>query len=55
MPIMNLAEEVGRYLPGYGSHDGSGSVLGNTLTGAAAVATVGSLLGGLLGKNDEDR
>jgi uncharacterized protein (TIGR00266 family) len=55
MPIMNLAEEIGRYLPGYGHHDGSGSVLGNTLTGAAAAATVGSLLGGLFGKDDENR
>jgi len=55
MPIMNLAEEVGRYLPGYGNHDGSGSALGNTLTGAAAVGAVGSLLGGLFGGNDENR
>ncbi|MDB6086334.1 MAG: hypothetical protein JWN43_4215 [Gammaproteobacteria bacterium] len=53
MPIMNLAEEIGRYLPGSGSRDGSGTPLGHALTGAATVATVGGLLGGIFG-NDND-
>lgn len=46
MPIMNLAEEIGRYLPmGQGERASTGSVLG---TGAAAVA-VGGILGSILG------
>ena len=53
MPIMNLAEEIGRYLPGSGSHDGSGTALGHALTGAATVATVGGLLGGLFGGDND--
>jgi uncharacterized protein (TIGR00266 family) len=52
MPIMNLAEEIGRYLPGSGNHDGSGSPLGSTLAGVATAATVGGLLGGLFGGDD---
>ncbi|HUX72412.1 MAG TPA: TIGR00266 family protein [Steroidobacteraceae bacterium] len=52
MPIMNLAEEIGRYLPGLGNRDGSGTPLGHALTGAATVATVGGILGGLFGNNE---
>ncbi len=52
MPIMNLAEEISRYLPGSG-HDGSNSGIGSALTGAATAATVGGLLGGLLGGNSD--
>jgi uncharacterized protein (TIGR00266 family) len=52
MPIMNLAEEISRYLPGSG-HDGSNSGVGSALTGAAAAATVGGLLGGLFGGNQD--
>ena len=45
MPIMNLAEEVGRYLPG-GPHDsGTASAVG----GVAAATAVGGILGGLFG------
>jgi len=43
MPIMNLAEEIGRYLPGVGS-DGGGTI--GKVAGAAAV---GGILGSLLG------
>jgi hypothetical protein len=50
MPIMNLAEEIGRYLPGAGAHGGSSSPLGNVV-GAAAV---GGLLGELFGGNNRD-
>lgn len=50
MPIMNLAEEIGRYLPGTGAHSGAGSPLGNVV-GAAAV---GGLLGELFGGNNRD-
>jgi uncharacterized protein (TIGR00266 family) len=47
MPIMNLAEEVGRYLPGH--TDGSNA--GLTLAGGSVV---GGLLGGLLGGGSSD-
>jgi uncharacterized protein (AIM24 family) len=42
MPIMNLAEEIGRYLPGAGS-DGGG------IGKVAGAAAVGGILGSLLG------
>jgi uncharacterized protein (TIGR00266 family) len=48
MPIMNLAEEVARYLP-----EGS-SARGSVLGQAAGVAAVGGLLGGLFGGSDRD-
>ncbi len=44
MPIMNLAEEISRYLPGESSATTSG-----TIGGAAAATAVGGLLGGLFG------
>ena len=50
MPIMNLAEEIGRYLPQTGESGGSG------LTGAGGVAAgglVGGLLGGMFGGSDD--
>jgi hypothetical protein len=50
MPIMNLAEEIARYLPGAGAHTGSSSALGNV----AGVAAVGGLLGELFGGNNRD-
>ena len=49
MPIMNLAEEISRYLPGNSENASSGSV-----GGAAAVAAVGGILGGLLGGSKGD-
>ena len=46
MPIMNLAEEIGRYLPlGEGSRGSTGSLLG---AGVAATA-VGGILGSIIG------
>jgi uncharacterized protein (AIM24 family) len=45
MPIMNLAEELARYMPTQGQTTGSGSVAG--VVGATAVGGIlGSLLGG---------
>ena len=49
MPIMNLAEEMSRYLPRNSENASSGSV-----GGAAAVAAVGGILGGLLGGSKGD-
>jgi hypothetical protein len=43
MPIMNLAEEIGRYLPGGGSENGG------TLGKVAGAAAVGGILGSLFG------
>ena len=46
MPIMNLAEEIGRYLPqGNGEGGSAKSILG---TGAAGVA-IGGILGSIIG------
>jgi hypothetical protein len=42
MPIMNLAEEIGRYLPG-------GTSEGGTFGKVAGAAAVGGILGSLLG------
>ncbi len=50
MPIMNLAEEIGRYLPG----NGGDSASGNVATGVAASA-VGAVLGSLFGGSRNDR
>jgi uncharacterized protein (TIGR00266 family) len=47
MPIMNLAEEIARYMP---ESSGSSGTVGN-IAGAAAV---GGLLGGLFGGGDRD-
>ncbi|HZP99536.1 MAG TPA: TIGR00266 family protein [Reyranella sp.] len=46
MPIMNLAEEIGRYLPNRG--DGATTTTG-TIGGAVAATAVGGILGSLLG------
>ena len=43
MPIMNLAEEIGRYLPGRTESTSSSTA------GGAAAGVVGGILGGLLG------
>ncbi len=50
MPIMNLAEEIGRYLPGPSEGASSGS-----FGGAAAAAAVGGILGGLFGGSKDDK
>jgi len=50
MPIINLAEEIGRYLPG--RSDGSSSSTATGVAAGAALGAVGGLLGGLFGSND---
>ena len=50
MPIMNLAEEVARHLPGNEARDaGMGAGVGRLVGGGAAGAVVGGILGGSLG------
>jgi uncharacterized protein (TIGR00266 family) len=44
MPILNLAEEIARYLPGNENQN-----LGGAAAGLATVGVVGGILGGLLG------
>ena len=51
MPVMNLAEEIARYLPRDGSGNASGNV-GGTMAGAVGGTLLGGLMGGLLGGND---
>lgn len=46
MPILNLAEEIARYLPG---DDGERSNVGGLVKTGAAGAVIGGLLGGMLG------
>jgi uncharacterized protein (TIGR00266 family) len=54
MPIMNLAEEIGRYLPSSGGGDnGANSGVGTLATGAT-IGAVGGLLGGLFGGDGRD-
>lgn len=52
MPIMNLAEELARYLPMGGNDSGANSSSGMLSTGAA-IGAVGGLLGGFFGGNDQ--
>jgi uncharacterized protein (TIGR00266 family) len=47
MPIMNLAEEIGRYLPGR-----TDATTPNTIGTAAAATAVGGILGSLFGGNN---
>jgi uncharacterized protein (TIGR00266 family) len=49
MPIINLAEEIGRYLPGNKGEASSG------MAGGAAAGVVGGVLGALLGGGKSDR
>ena len=49
MPIINLAEEIGRYLPGRG---GDSTPTGGTMAAGAALGTAGALLGGLFGSTE---
>lgn len=55
MPIMNLAEEIARYLPssGEGTASGSGSAVGSALAGGAG-SIVGVIVGGLLSSGSSD-
>ena len=50
MPVMNLAEEIARYLPGDRAADtGAGAGFGRAVGGGVAGAAIGGLLGGILG------
>ena len=49
MPIMNLAEEVARYLPNTGDRSGSGS----PVSGVATAGIVGGVLGSLFGGSND--
>jgi len=51
MPILNLAEEIGRYLPHPGADTGANSPAGGVAAGAA-LGMAGGLLGSLLGGKD---
>ena len=50
MPIMNLAEEIARYLPSSAEAIASGPS-----NGVAAAAAVGSVLGGLFGNSNDSK
>ncbi len=53
MPILGLAEEIARHLPGQEAVDvGAGAGIGRMVGGGAAGAVVGGLLGGLLGGSE---
>lgn len=50
MPVMNLAEEIARYLPSEKAVDaGAGAGIGKVVGGGAAGAAIGGILGGILG------
>ena len=52
MPILNLAEEISRYLPSNTTANASlGGVAGNVLGGPTG-SIVGGILGGIFGNND---
>jgi uncharacterized protein (TIGR00266 family) len=46
MPIINLAEEIARYLPGDGQRGGGGGAVGGLATAGVVGGILGSLLGG---------
>ncbi|HEX4767607.1 MAG TPA: TIGR00266 family protein [Lichenihabitans sp.] len=48
MPIMNLAEEIARYLPGKAESAGTGAAVGGAVGGVGG-SIAGALLGGLFG------
>jgi uncharacterized protein (TIGR00266 family) len=53
MPVLNLAEEIARHLPGKQAEGAAaGAGIGKLAGGGAAGAAVGGLLGGLLGGGD---
>ncbi len=49
MPIMNLAEEIGHYLPG--NHSGSDSSTSQIVGVGVAATAVGGILGSILGND----
>ena len=46
MPILNLAEEIARYLPGGESQSGGGNAMGAGLAAAGVGGILGAILGG---------
>ena len=50
MPILNLAEEIARYMPGGDSGAGSGGI-GRVAGGLATAGVVGGILGSILGND----
>ena len=53
MPILNLAEEIGRYLPNKAAPAGSGATTDNVVSGVAGAA-VGGILGSLFGGSSDN-
>lgn len=53
MPILNLAEEIGRYLPNKAAPASSGATTDNVVSGVAGAA-VGGILGSLFGGSSEN-
>ena len=52
MPVMNLAEEIARYLPSDKATDTSaGAGIGRVVGGGAAGAAIGGILGSILGSD----
>jgi hypothetical protein len=51
MPVMNLAEEIGRYLP---NKSGESSSTAGSVATAAGGAVVGGILGSLFGGNNNN-
>lgn len=52
MPVMNLAEEIARYLPSEKAVDaGTGAGIGRVVGGGAAGAAIGGILGSILGND----
>jgi len=53
MPILNLAEEIGRYLPNKAAPASSGATTDNVVSGVAGAA-VGGILGSLFGGSSDN-
>jgi hypothetical protein len=53
MPILNLAEEIGRYLP-HTNSDGRANSVATGVAVGGALGVAGGLLGGLLGGGDSN-
>jgi len=46
MPILNLAEEIARYMPGNSSQESTAGSIGSTIAGGAVGGILGTLFGG---------
>jgi uncharacterized protein (TIGR00266 family) len=53
MPILNLAEEIARYLPSSGGGDTGANSTASGVAAASAVGVAGALLGGLFGGSND--